>query len=69
MPPHHTSIPCRFESLRPGAVLILTSHKLPSVLFECVFEGKLAASWGEVTARVFKRKSLPKWVAGIVGRK
>ena len=55
--------------MRPGAVLIFTSHRLHSVLFECVHEATTDASWGSVTARVYRRKALPKWVAGAVGRR
>ena len=49
---------------------MLTSHKLPSVLFELVLEIKVDASWGDVTSRIYRRKfKTPKWIAGIIGRK
>lgn len=58
----------RFDKLRPGAIVMLTSHKMPSPMFEVLFEGRYPASWGEVTARIYRRKQLPAWVAGVLGR-
>lgn len=58
------------ERLQPGAVVILTSHVLPPAcgahkLFELLHEATYAASWGDVTARIYRRKKLPRWLAGI----
>jgi hypothetical protein len=54
------------DGLKPGAVLMVTSQKLPSPLFELVSEGTYEASWGSVTARVYRRQALPKWAARVV---
>jgi len=62
------SLFARAEALRPGAVLILTSHKLPSHLFELCHEATLDATWGSVTARIYRRSRMPKWVAGVFRR-
>jgi hypothetical protein len=61
--------------LRPGAVAIVTSHRLPpgpgpGVLFEGGGRGGLEgvvvpASWGGVTARLVRRKRLPRWLASV----
>ena len=58
------------EGLVPGAVVILTSHKIPAdsgagKLFELLHEGTYDATWGDVTARIYRRKQLPKWIGGI----
>jgi hypothetical protein len=58
------------ERLQPGAVVILTSHVLPPAcgahkLFELLHEATYDASWGAVTARIYRRKKLPRWLAGI----
>jgi hypothetical protein len=59
------------EGLSPGAVAIVTSHELPAAcgasrLFELVHEAPgTPASWGSVTARVYRRLRLPRWLAGI----
>jgi hypothetical protein len=57
------------ERMRPGAILIITTHEMPGRLFELVHEGMVAASWGEASARVYRRLPLPRWVAGVVGRR
>jgi hypothetical protein len=56
------------EKLRPGAILIVTTHEMPGRLFELVAAGSVAASWGSATARVYRRLPLPRWIAGVVGR-
>lgn len=59
------------EALSPGAVAIVTSHELPAAsgaarLFELLHEAPgTPASWGSVTARVYRRLRLPRWLAGI----
>jgi hypothetical protein len=59
-----------FEGMRPGAVLIITSHKVLSQLFELVFEVvDMKSSWGTATVRTYRRKALPRWLGNIVGRK
>ena len=57
------------EGMRAGAVLALTTHRLPGRLFELLAEDTVDASWGDVTLRLYRRLKLPKWVAGIVGRR
>lgn len=56
------------ERMRPGSIIIVTTHEMPGRLFELMHEGVVAASWGEASVRVYRRLPLPKWVAGIVGR-
>lgn len=58
----------KLESLAAGAVVILTSHKLTSKLFALLHEGTYDASWGTVTARIYRRLKLPKWVSGVLGK-
>lgn len=58
----------RLDKLRPGAVVILSTHKIPSPMFEVLFEGRVGASWGDVTVRIYRKKQLPAWVAGVLGR-
>jgi hypothetical protein len=59
----------RSERMRPGALLVLTTQRSPSKLFELVHEGALEASWGApVTVRVYRRKRLGAWVGGVLGR-
>lgn len=65
-----TSIYLQSEGMRPGSILILTTQKHTSKLFELVHEGKWSPSWDgdTVTARIYRRKKLPKWVSGVLGR-
>jgi hypothetical protein len=65
-----TSIYLQSEGMRPGSVMVLTTQRHTSKLFELVHEGKWSPSWeGEtVTARIYRRKRLPKWVSGVLGR-
>jgi hypothetical protein len=56
------------EKLSPGAIVVLTSHKIPSKLFELLHEATYASSWGTVSARIYRRVNLPRWVAGVLGR-
>lgn len=56
------------ENTKPGTILIITSQKCNSKLFELLHEGKLDASWGDVTVRVYRRLPLPKWIGGIFKR-
>lgn len=55
--------------MRPGALLVLTTQRSPSKLFELVHEAAYAASWGAgVTARVYRRRRLGRWMSGVLGR-
>ena len=65
-----TSIYLQSEGMRPGSVMVITTQRHTSKLFELVHEGKWSPSWdGEtVTARIYRRKRLPKWVSGVLGR-
>lgn len=58
------------ESLSAGSLIIITSHKMPqssgaAKLYELLHEGTYGASWGMVTARIYRRLKLPKWIAAI----
>lgn len=60
----------RAEAMPRGALFITTTHTMPGRLFECVHTGTYAASWpGGTTVRIYRRAALPKWVAGVVGRR
>ena len=57
------------EKMRPGSILIVTTHEMPGRLFELIAAGGVAASWGSAaTARIYRRLPLPRWIAGVVGR-
>lgn len=58
--------------LRPGAVFCITSQLLPpslcqgsAALFELRWEGVVPSSWGTATARVYRRKEVPRWLSAI----
>ena len=59
----------RVEALRPGAVVIVTTAKLVSPLFELLSESRVAASWGSATCRMYRRRALPRWAAALTGRR
>ena len=60
----------RAEAMPRGGVFITTTHAMPGRLFELVHSGTYEASWpGGTTVRVYRRAALPRWVAGVVGRR
>ena len=61
----------RAEAMRPGSIFILTSHEMKAggKLFELLQSSVVAASWGDCSVRIYRKRDLPRWAAGVLGRK
>jgi hypothetical protein len=57
------------ERMPFGSLLVVTSNRVRSPLFEEVAERHVQMGWGEATVRVYRRIRLGRWAGRVLGRK